>query len=42
MTRNPGYYGLQLHTSDPAAVKGAIRDKFINTALKQLAEHGLV
>lgn len=42
MVRNPGYYGLQLHTSDPAAVKPAIRDKFINTALKQLAEHGLV
>lgn len=42
MTRNPGYYGLQLRTSDPAAVKAAIRDKFINTALKQLADHGLV
>ena len=42
MTRNPGHYGLQLRTSDPAAIKAAIREKFINTALKQLAEHGMV
>ena len=42
MTRNPGYYGLQLRTSDPAAIKAAIREKFVNTALKQLAEHGMV
>ena len=42
MTRNPGHYGLQMRTSDPAAVKAAIREKFVNTALKQLAEHGMV
>lgn len=42
MIRNPGHCGLQLRTSDPAAVKAAIREKFVNTALKQLAEHGMV
>lgn len=42
MTRNPGHYGLQLRTSDPAAVKAAIREKFVNTALRQLADHGMV
>lgn len=42
MTKNPAHYGLQLPTSDPAAVKAAILEKFVNIALKKLAEHGLV
>ncbi len=44
MTRNPGHYDPQLRAgaANPAALKASIRDKFINVALKQLAEHGMV
>ena len=44
MTKNPGYYDPQLRAgaANPVALRASIRDKFINVALKQLAEHGLV
>ena len=44
MTKHPEKYDMQLRgaATDAATVKAAIREKFVNVALKQLSQHGLV
>jgi len=45
MMKSPGKYGLQLpmgQAGDLAALRAAIRARFMDTAVKQLTQHGLV